>query len=122
MQCCTCERKSFAAACSGRAGEQPEAGKGKAQWMMTAAARSEKLPIRLMADAPRKMRRSLGERAVLVCVWVMYQERAAPTNDALLGSLFLSVAAKRSQAVGTRREADAAAAVRSVCINEPLRE
>jgi hypothetical protein len=74
----------------------------KRQWMMTAAARSEKLPIRLMAEAPRNMRSNLGRRKVLVCAWVMYQERAVPPNDACLVALFQSVAAKRRQAVGRR--------------------
>jgi hypothetical protein len=41
--------------------------------MMTAAASSEKLLIRLIADTPRKIRSNLGRGAVRGCVWVMDQ-------------------------------------------------
>lgn len=68
------------------------------QWMMTAAARREKLLIRLIADAPRKIRSNLGRGAVHGCVWVMYQERTAPSNDASFLSLFLN---EPDQPVGT---------------------
>src|SRR5258706_14530462 len=43
-------------------------GNAKHQWMMIAAPSSEKLPIRLMAEAPRKMKSNLGRLAVHVCV------------------------------------------------------
>jgi hypothetical protein len=39
--------------------------------MMTAAAKREKLPIRLTADAHRKIRSNLGGLAVLAFAWVM---------------------------------------------------
>jgi hypothetical protein len=53
-----------------------------------------------MADALRKMKSSLGERAVLVWVCVMDRKRVVPTNDAPLGTLFSSDG-KRDQLVGT---------------------
>ena len=65
--------------------------------MMTAAAKSEKLPIKLIADAHRKIRSNLGRLAVLDCAWVMDCKRVAPTNDALSGALFLREAPDASQ-------------------------
>jgi hypothetical protein len=47
------------------------------------------------------MRSSLGERAVLVCVWVMDRKRVASTNDAALWNSILERRRKRDQVVGT---------------------
>jgi hypothetical protein len=57
--------------------------------MITAAARREKLPIRLIADAPRKMRSNLGRLAARGCRFVMDWERVVSTNDAPFETLFL---------------------------------
>lgn len=71
MQCCNCERKRLAAPSvqvGGVSGAAMPNGNAKHQWMMIAAPSSEKLPIRLMAEAPRKMKSNLGRLAVHVCV------------------------------------------------------
>jgi hypothetical protein len=52
-----------------------QAREGRRQWIMTAAARIEKLPTRLMADAPRKMRSNLGLLAGRGCGCVMDWKR-----------------------------------------------
>jgi hypothetical protein len=65
--------------------------------MMTAAAKSEKLPIRLTADAHRKIRSNFGELAVLAFAWVMNRKRVVRTNDALSGTLFTRDVSDASQ-------------------------
>jgi hypothetical protein len=85
MQCCNCERKSQPEQNSSRS----TGGKRNCQWMMTAAARSEKLPIRLIADAPRNIRSNLGRLAAGACGFVMDWERGVSSNDASFETLFL---------------------------------
>ena len=65
--------------------------------MITAAANSEKLPIRLIADAHRKIRSNFGGVAVLAFAWVMERKRVVSPNDALSGTLFLRDTSDPSQ-------------------------
>ena len=78
--------------------------------MMTAAARIETLPIRLIAEAPRNIRSNLGRLGVSVCVWVMHRERIVPTIDAPAGTLFLSDAGSGVTRSGRRENRSSACA------------
>ena len=75
--------------------------------MMTAAARSETLPIRLIAEAPRKIRSNLGRLVARGCIWVMDRKRVVPTNDAPSGTLFLSDKGGKIKRVMGRQQAQA---------------